>query len=183
MYKLVVPQCTPRLWIPVGLQGAVHHSAGNTRISVTRDDLAMANTTESRNSCCPFRAIQHRMERHTRQQLVSRSFTLVCSGGPETNTCKDFYHFPSHKDRHSQAKRLVRQCPCAYTACSTSCPGFKCNSPRSSPGHPAILPHYGASSELIDRSSGRTETRTHSTHRGKRGHNPSSYIPYLFTTR
>ncbi|MPC63741.1 Down syndrome cell adhesion molecule-like protein 1 [Portunus trituberculatus] len=28
-----------------------------------------------------------------------------------------------------------------------------CNSPRSSAGHPASLPHYGASSELIDRSS------------------------------
>ncbi|MPC76285.1 hypothetical protein E2C01_070694 [Portunus trituberculatus] len=38
------------------------------------------------------------------------------------------------------------------------------NSPVSSllspPGHPASLPHYGASSELIDRSSGRTETTT-----------------------
>ncbi|MPD05796.1 hypothetical protein E2C01_101563 [Portunus trituberculatus] len=41
-----------------------------------------------------------------------------------------------------------------------------CNSPRSSAGHPASLPQYGASSELIDRSSGRTEpTSTHSTHR------------------
>ncbi|MPC58728.1 hypothetical protein E2C01_052737 [Portunus trituberculatus] len=38
-------------------------------------------------------------------------------------------------------------------------------SPRSSDGHPASLPHYGASSELIDRSSGRTETTTHSTSR------------------
>ncbi|MPC39649.1 hypothetical protein E2C01_033194 [Portunus trituberculatus] len=28
-----------------------------------------------------------------------------------------------------------------------------CNSPRLSAGHPASLPHYGASSELIDRSS------------------------------
>ena len=41
-----------------------------------------------------------------------------------------------------------------------------CNSPRSPVGHPASLPHYGASSELIDRSSGRTETTsTHNTHR------------------
>ncbi|MPC99777.1 DNA replication licensing factor MCM2 [Portunus trituberculatus] len=38
-------------------------------------------------------------------------------------------------------------------------------SPRLPAGHPASLPHYGASSELIDRSSGRTETTTHSTHR------------------
>ncbi|MPC26573.1 hypothetical protein E2C01_019715 [Portunus trituberculatus] len=40
-----------------------------------------------------------------------------------------------------------------------------CTSPRSPPGHPASLPHYGANSELIDRSSGRTETTSHSTHR------------------
>ncbi|MPC24318.1 Eukaryotic peptide chain release factor subunit 1 [Portunus trituberculatus] len=31
-------------------------------------------------------------------------------------------------------------------------------------GHPASLPHYGVSSELIDQSSDRTETTTHSTH-------------------
>ncbi|MPC38066.1 hypothetical protein E2C01_031567 [Portunus trituberculatus] len=31
--------------------------------------------------------------------------------------------------------------------------------------HPANLPHYGASSEFIDRSLDRTETTAHSTHR------------------
>ncbi|MPC36506.1 Structural maintenance of chromosomes protein 5 [Portunus trituberculatus] len=31
-------------------------------------------------------------------------------------------------------------------------------------GYPASVPHYGASSELIDRSLGRTETTPHSTH-------------------
>ncbi|MPC33333.1 hypothetical protein E2C01_026678 [Portunus trituberculatus] len=40
-----------------------------------------------------------------------------------------------------------------------------CNSPRSPTGHPASLPHYGARSELIDLSSSRTESTTHSTYR------------------
>ncbi|MPC32871.1 hypothetical protein E2C01_026202 [Portunus trituberculatus] len=39
------------------------------------------------------------------------------------------------------------------------------NSPRSSAGYPASLFYYGASAELIDRSSGRAETTTRSTNR------------------
>ncbi|MPC71591.1 hypothetical protein E2C01_065873 [Portunus trituberculatus] len=43
-----------------------------------------------------------------------------------------------------------------------------CNSPPwSHAGHPASLPHYGASSELMDQSSGRTETTKHTPHTGK----------------
>ena len=59
----------------------------------------------------------------------------------------------------------------------------RCSSLSRSPaGHAASFLPYGASSELIDRSSGRAETWDHITHYtlGQRSHNPSSYIPYLF---
>ncbi|MPC34134.1 Oxysterol-binding protein-related protein 1 [Portunus trituberculatus] len=58
-----------------------------------------------------------------------------------------------------------------------------CNSPRSPTGHPASLPHYEASSELIDRSSGRTETTTYSTHRESEATTPRRFSLLAGTAR
>ncbi|MPC71299.1 hypothetical protein E2C01_065573 [Portunus trituberculatus] len=54
-----------------------------------------------------------------------------------------------------------------HNVCVCVCVCVLCNSPQSSAGHPASLPHYRASSELIDRSSCRTETTSHTTHTGE----------------